>query len=45
MVDAWGRSGEQGSGSEISGSRRAVADGDVKGVSIGATGLKERNRF
>ena len=45
VVDACGRRGEQGSGSEMSGSRRAVADGDVKGVSGGATCLKERNRF
>ena len=45
VVDAWGRSGERGSGSETSGSRRAVADGDVKGVSNGATCLNERNGF
>ena len=45
VVDAWGRSGSQGNGSETGGSRRAVADGDVKGVSSGARGLNERNRF
>ena len=45
VVDAWGRSREQGNGLETSGSRRAVADGDVKGVSSGATSLDERNRF
>lgn len=36
MVDAWGKTGEGGSQSPVSGagSRRAVGDGDVKGVSI-----------
>ena len=45
VVDAWGRNGERGSGSETSGSRRAVADGDVKGVSSGATGTNKHNGF
>ena len=36
MVDAWGKTGEGGSQSPVSGAggRRAVGDGDVKGVSI-----------
>ena len=45
VIDAWGRSGERGSGSETTGSRRAVADGDVKGVSSEATCLNERDGF
>ena len=37
MVDAWGRGGERSTGTDASGSRRAVADGDVRGVSFEAT--------